>query len=76
VSVVLADRPQAQAPAPPAGATLQALVRSCLAAPRDVGCLVCGGALAATPQGLACDDCGSVLTRGGEPPRVVRPVQR
>jgi hypothetical protein len=76
VSVILADRPQAQGPAPLARASLEALVRSCLAAPGSVGCIVCGGALAETAQGLACDDCGSVLARGAEPPRVVRPVQR
>jgi hypothetical protein len=76
VSVSLVERPQAQAAASLGGASLEALVRACLAAPEDVGCVVCGGALAPAPQGLACGECGSVLARGSQPPRVVRPVQR
>jgi len=76
VSSILADRPQAPAVAPLAGATLEALVHACLAAPECVGCLVCGGALVAVAGGLACDDCGSVLELGAEPRRVARTVQR
>ena len=76
MSSILADRPQAPAVAPLAGGTLEALVRACLAAPEGVGCLVCGGGLAAVAGGFACHDCGSVLERGAEPRRVVRTMQR
>jgi hypothetical protein len=76
VSSILAERPQAPAVGPLAGGTLESLVRACLATPEGVGCLVCGGPLAAVGGGLACGECGSMLARGAEPRRVVRTVQR
>jgi hypothetical protein len=76
VSPVLVERPSTPAAAPLGAGSLAALVRAALAAPEAVGCLVCGGALRAVSGGVRCAECGSELSRGVEPRRVARTVQR